>query len=610
VRQLVAKSEIMRGSKTLSYNKFLPLLLFILSLITAGCATLGDPTERGTAAEEPETFPEKVDLEPAVEEYADPMTGAQECYEKGLRAYELGDRETAREYFQKSLALMMEAEPDVYTLERISKFYANGFVPEPTVAPELEPEPVPEVSPDETAGTVEEPEEQEESNSLHVVMNEHVEREIAAYCGSLRKAFAEGLARAGKYLPMIREIIEHEGLPPELAYLPLVESNFKVKARSRAGASGLWQFMPRTARNCGLTVKSDIDERYDVEKSTYAAVGHLSKLHNLFGSWEMALAAYNAGEFGVFRGMASTYERDYWKLLEASTQRRARILPRETRGYVPKFMAAVTIAQDPEEYGFRPIVENPLRYDKILIKGSVSLDPIARECGVSITTIKELNPELKLSYTPFREEGYELKVPAGTSEKLQVALAKMPVTRGVDSFRHRVSRGETLSTIAERYGSPIQDIMLANNLRNRNRIRAGQFLNIPTAVRGRETSEQPPATRTDEGLVYTVKRGDSLWGIGKAFGVTLSDLRRWNPGLRRGGRDLKPGDKILIRANVSPQNVAAASSASEITHLVKRGDTLWDVARKYRVSVNAIKSRNGLRSSRIDPGDKLIIPRK
>jgi membrane-bound lytic murein transglycosylase D len=599
-----------RGGKTLSYNRFLALLLFILSLITAGCATLGDPAKRGTAAEEPQTFPEEVDLEPVVEEYADPMTGAQECYEKGLQAYELGDRETAREYFQKSLALLMEAEPDTYTLERISQFYANGFVPEPTVAPELEPEPVSEASPDETTETGEEPEEQEESNSLHVVMNEHVERELAAYCGSLRKAFAEGMARGGKYLPMIKEIIEHEGLPPELAYLPLVESNFKVKARSRAGASGLWQFMPRTGRNCGLTVDQRIDERYDIEKSTYAAVRHLSKLHNLFGSWEIALAAYNAGEFGVFRGMASTYERDYWKLLDASKQRRARILPRETRRYVPKFMAAVTIAQNPEEYGFRPIVENPLQYDKILIKGSVSLDPIARECGVSLTTLRELNPELKISYTPNREEGYELKVPAGTSEKLQVALAKMPVTRGVDSFRHRISRGETLSTIAERYGSPIQDIMLANNLRNRNRIRAGQYLNIPTAVRGTNRSEPPPATRTDEGLVYTVKRGDSLWGISKAFGVTLNDLRRRNPGLRRGGRDLKPGDKILVKTDRSSQGVPAASSTSEVTHLVKRGDTLWDVARKYKVSVNEIKSRNNLRNSRIDPGDKLIIPRK
>jgi membrane-bound lytic murein transglycosylase D len=584
-------------------------LLLILSLITAGCATLGNPSERGTAPIEPEPSLEEVDLEPAIEEYADPMTGAQECYERGLRAYELGDRETAREYFQKSLALMMEAEPDVYTLERISKFYANGFVPEATVAPELESEPVSEAYPDETAETGEEPEEQEASNALHVVTNEYVEREITAYCGSLRKAFSEGLVRAGKYLPMIKEIIEHEGLPPELAYLPLVESNFKVKARSRAGASGLWQFMPRTGRNSGLTVDWDVDERYDVEKSTYAAVRHLSKLHNLFGSWEIALAAYNAGEFGVFRGMASTYERDYWKLLEASTQRRARVLPRETRGYVPKFMAAVTIAQNPEEYGFQPIVENPLRYDKILIKGSVSLDPIARECGVSLKTLRELNPELKVSYTPFRDEGYELKVPEGTSEKLQVALAKMPVTRGVDSFRHRVARGETLSTIAERYGSSIQDIMMANNIRNRNRIREGQFLNIPTAVRGRNPSEAPPATRTDEGLVYTVKRGDSLWGIGKAFGVSLSDLRRRNPGLRRGGRDLKPGDKILVKTDRSSQGVPAGSSSSEVTHLVKRGDTLWDVARKYRVSVNDIKSRNGLRNSRIDPGDKLIIPR-
>ena len=594
---------------TLYHNRFSSLLLLIPTLLSAGCAILGDLSERGTVAQEPVTSLEEADVEPAIDEYPDPMVEAQDLYEKGLLAYERGDREAAREYLQRSLDFLMEAEPDIDTLLRMSDLYKKALPPEPVAQPEPQPEAVPELSPPETAETVEESEpEPERDNSFHVVMNEYVEKEIDTYCGSLKKAFAEGLARAGRYLPMIREIIEHEGLPPELAYLPLVESNFKVKARSRAGASGLWQFMPSTARNSGLTVEWDIDERYDIEKSTYAAVRHLSKLHNLFGSWEMALAAYNAGEFGVFRGMVNTYERDYWKLLDASTQRRTRILPRETRGYVPKFMAAVTIAQNPEEYGFRPIVENPLRYDKILIKGSVSLDMIAKECGVGLTTIRELNPELKVSDTPFREEGYELKVPAGTSEKLQVALAKMPVTRGVDSFRHMVGRGETLSTIAERYGASVRDIMLANNIRNRNRIRAGKYLIIPTAVRGRMTSEMPPAARTDEGLVYTVKRGDSLWGIGNAFGVSLDDLRRWNAGrIRRGGRDLKPGDKILVK--VSAQDLPTASRSSEITYLVKRGDTLWDVARKYRVTVNDIKSRNGLRRSRIDPGDRLIIPR-
>jgi membrane-bound lytic murein transglycosylase D len=573
--------------------------------------------QRDTAGQGPVLTVEETAVESAMDEYADPMTGAQDLYEMGLLAYERGDREAARQYLQNSLNLLMEAEPDIDTLLRMRDLYEKALPPEPTVelTPAVDqeplPEPVSEVSPYETTETVEEPEEQEESNSLHVVMNEHVEREIEAYCGTLRKPFTEGLARAGKYLPLIREIIEHEGLPPELAYLPLVESNFKVKARSRAGASGLWQFMPSTARNSGLTVDWDIDERYDIEKSTYAAVRHLSKLHNLFGSWEMALAAYNAGEFGVFRGMVNTYERDYWKLLDASTQRRARILPRETLGYVPKFMAAVTIAQNPEEYDFPPIVDTLLQYEKILIKGrGVSLDEIAKGCGVVLATIEGLNPELKVAYTPFRDEGYEIKVPAGTSEKLQVALAKMPVTKGVESFRHRVGRGETLSTIAERYGTSVQDIMLANNIRDRNRIRAGKDLIIPTAVRGRMTSDMPAAARTDDGLVYTVKRGDSLWGISRAFGVSLDDLRRWNAGrIGRGGRDLKPGDKILVKVDASTQDPPTASGSSEITYLVKRGDTLWDVARKYKVTVNDIKSRNGLRGSRIDPGDRLLIPR-
>ena len=539
--------------------------------------------------------------------------------EEGLLAHERGDHETARKHLQKSFALFLDAEPNPDTLYKLIDLYREVSAPEPPPYAEPQIEPVPEqeaepVTLEPVDLPQEEPAQEGKRNSLKIVRNEHVEMEIRAYCGHLKKAFAQGLARSGHYLPIITEIIEHEGLPPEIAYLPLVESNFKTKARSRMGAAGLWQFMPGTGKRCGLTVSWDVDERYDIEKSTYAAIRHLSNLHNLFDSWELALAAYNAGETRVFNGMVNTgYERDFWKILEGRTKsgRTIRYLPSETLGYVPKFMAAVIIAQNPQEYGFAPIVENALQYEKMLITGMVDLGVIARECGVSLTGIKELNPELRLPYTPFRDGGYELKIPVGTRDKLEVALAKMPVTKGVESFRHRVRRGETLSGIADRYDTTVSAIMAANNLRG-HLIRADKYLVIPAGVKGGGASIPPDAVKTGEELVYTVKRGDTLWGISQAFKVRLDDLRRWNAGHLRGGdgRRLNPGDKIIVRVTSAPQTKLASSRTGEIRYVVKRRDNLWDISRKYGVTVSAIMRRNNLRSSRIDVGDKLIIPVK
>jgi membrane-bound lytic murein transglycosylase D len=602
-----------RGEFTLSTKMSSRLCPFILALVTLGCAALRDRAARPSLLERAPAREEAVETDLPSVEYPDPLTAAETLCEEGLLAYERGDVETARQHLQKSLELLLDAEPDPETLYTLRDLY--GKVSPPPVGPYPEPEiePVavrePELLPLEPPqAVVEQPEEVVRSNSFEVVMNEHVDRELKAYCGHLRQAFSEGLARAGLYLPTIREILEHEGLPPELAYLPLVESNFKTKARSRAGAGGLWQFMPSTGRRYGLDNDDGyVDERYDVEKSTYAAVRHLSNLYNLFNSWELALAGYNAGETTVWRAMLASYDNDFWELISNGTG--SRFLRRETRMYVPKFMAAVIIAKDPEKYGFRPIVDNAPRLEKIRIKGSVDLEMIAGECGVSLTRMKDLNPELRVAYTPFREGGYELKIPAGTRAKLEVALAKMPVTKGVESFRHMVGRGETLSGIADRYNTTVRDIMLANNLRS-HLIRAGKYLNIPAGVKGGGAAIPPDAERTAEELIYTVKRGDTLWGISQAFKVSLGDLKRWNAGHLRGGdgRRLKPGDKILVRVQSAPQSKPASTQTGEIKHIVKRGDNLWDISKKYRVNVQAVKQRNNLRTSRIDVGDELIIP--
>jgi len=600
-----------RGDITLSNKTFLCPLVVILGLVISGCASFGRLREPAAFPEQPTEADQVSDIGLPPDMYLDPMAAAEQHCEEGLLAYERGERDAALQHFQRSLALLLDSEPDPEKLYALRELYRKEPVLEPVTPTETDLEPVlePEVPvPQQITPAKDQPMHKDNTNSFNVVMNEYVRREIDAYCGPLRALFAEGLARAGTYLPLIREIIAHEGLPPELAYLPLVESNFKTKARSRAGAGGLWQFMPTTGMRYGLEIDWYVDERNDFEKSTYAAVRHLSNLYNLFESWELALAAYNAGETTVWRSMLAGYDNDFWRMI--STRPASRFLREETKRYVPKFMAAVTIAKNPEKYGFHPIVENPLQFEKKVIEGSVDLEEIAKACGVDLQTIKQLNPELKLAYTPYRDGGYELKIPVGTGDKLEVALANMPVTKGVESFRHRVRRGETLSRIADRYGTSVREIKLANNLRS-DLIRAGTYLMIPAGVKGGGRTIPPDAVKTEEKLLYTVKRGDTLWGISRAFGVGLDDLRRWNAGHLRGGdgRRLKPGDKIVVRVQASSgTKLASAQTTGEMKHIVRRGDNLWDLSRKYRVSVNAIKKRNNLRTSRIDPGDELIIP--
>jgi membrane-bound lytic murein transglycosylase D len=578
----------------------------------SGCTTFRNLRGPAIFPEQPAEIEDLREIDLPSGQYLDPMAAAEEYCEEGLLAYERGDREAALQHFQKSLALLLDAEPDPEMLYALRDLYRQVPLPEPAPQGDIGAElvVVPETFAAEPVEMVgEQPPDEGKRNSFQLVMNEQVQREIDAYCGPQRALFAEGLARAGQYLPVIKGIIEHEGLPAELAYLPLVESNFKTQARSRAGAGGLWQFMPTTGKRYGLEIDWHVDERYDLEKSTYAAIRHLSNLHSLFASWELALAAYNAGETTVWRAMLANYTNDFWNLISARPG--SRFLREETKSYVPKFMAAVTIAQNPQEYGFPPIIENPSEFEKILIKGSVDLEMVAKECGVGLATLRELNPELKLTYTPFREGGYELNVPAGTGDKLEVALASMPVTKGVESFRHRVARGETLSGIADRYGTSVRDIMLANNLRS-HLIRAGRYLIIPAGVKGGGAAIPPDAVKTGEELLYTVKSGDTLWGISRAFGVSLDDLKRWNAG-RLGGTDgqrLKPGDKILVRVRSSGRATTGSTGASEVKYIVRRGDSLWEVAMKHRVSVASLMQRNNLSSSRIDPGDELIIPTK
>jgi len=312
--------------------------------------------------------------------------------------------------------------------------------------------------------------------ALPAADNPHVRREIQSFTTVEREQFIEGYRRSGLYRPMILERLEKAGLPSQLSWLPLVESWFKVKALSRASALGPWQFISSTGVRYGLNRDAWVDERMDPEKSTDAAIAYLTDLHGLFGDWPKALAGYNCGEARVMRlsRPSSGEYLDFWDLYE--------ILPRETRRYVPRLLAALQIIESPEKYGMT-LPEPDRRMTALAVarvERSVKLDRLDEALGLEPGTLAALNPELRVQATPKRP--YDLRVPAGREESLLAQVGTLPEWTPPPAPRHathRVRSGETLSVIARRYGTSVSSIMRANGLSSANRLSVGQRLKIP-----------------------------------------------------------------------------------------------------------------------------------
>jgi membrane-bound lytic murein transglycosylase D len=312
--------------------------------------------------------------------------------------------------------------------------------------------------------------------ALPIVDNQHVQRELRSFTTVEREQFLEGYRRSGVYRPMILERLEKAGLPAQLSWLPLVESWFKVRALSRASALGMWQFISSTGVRYGLERDPWVDERLDPEKATDAAIAYLADLHDFFGDWPKALAAYNCGEARVMRLSRRSADEylDFWDLYE--------LLPGETRRYVPRLFAALQIIENPVRFGMTlPEPDSPPSgIGTVTVERSVKLERLDTELALPAGTLAALNPALRRQATPKR--AYELHVPAGREETLLARIDSVPVwTPPVPQYTtHRVRRGETLSQIAGRYRTSVSAIMRANNLRSAHRLRVGQRLRIPT----------------------------------------------------------------------------------------------------------------------------------
>jgi membrane-bound lytic murein transglycosylase D len=317
------------------------------------------------------------------------------------------------------------------------------------------------------------------AQQLTVPLNQRVLSYIELFQGRLHDYIQDGMRRGSKYLPMIRQVFNSQGLPPDLAYVPLIESAFQPEAISRASAKGVWQFMSGTALENGLRHDWYIDERSNPEKATVAAANYLKTLAEMFGGdWQLALASYNGGPGRVQKAIKRVGQADFWSLAAKPAA-----LPRETREYVPMILAAIVIARNPAQYGFSfDDAEEGPAFETIKLPHAVELKKVAEWIGAPVETLKSLNPELRRSVTPLKDSDYALNVPVGTS--LEIAR-RMDEAGGGDLLsltRYTVKGGDTLAAVARKLHISKSDLAEANELGASARLNAGQELMVPTGV--------------------------------------------------------------------------------------------------------------------------------
>jgi len=310
--------------------------------------------------------------------------------------------------------------------------------------------------------------------SREVINNPKVRHFVKHYSTTAKNQFQTLLARSGKFMPMISKVLIEEGLPEELGYLAIVESELIVSATSHMGAVGLWQFVPATARQYGLRIDQWVDERRDPIKSTRAAAAYLKELHSYYGRWYLVTAAYNAGPGIINKALQSTGASDFWGIKGKNQLRE------ETRNFVPKFIATALIATDPKKYGFDYIpYQEPLEFDEVEAEGLLRIDALAEMAESDALTIKDLNPALLRNLTPPGEKGYSVRVPVGKSAVFAKAnddlKGKSPTSRRM--VTHEVKRGETLVSIARFYGQAVKSLMQMNGLTTQ-RLKIGQQIKV------------------------------------------------------------------------------------------------------------------------------------
>ncbi len=434
-----------------------------------------------------------------------------------------------------------------------------------------------------------------------------VEKLVKRYSGSSKNAFGRWLERAGRFIPKIQLVFADEGIPLDLAYLAMIESGFNVRAYSWAHAAGPWQFIEATGKLYGLENDWWQDGRLNLERSTRAAAKHLKYLHHRFdGDWYLAVAAYNAGGGKVRKAVRKGGSRNFWDLTEGQ------VLQDETKNYLPKLLASLTIVKDLEAYGFATLkFQKPLTYEKVTIATTTDLDKIARYSGISYKELKELNPELKRWCTPPKAINYQLNVPFGSARQVRAQYAKLPVNERASYHRHKIKSGDTLQVLGRKYRIRVDDIVALNNIKNPRALQIGHNLILPlqqgfTALPANVQGESYVKSRR---RTYKVRSGDSLWSISRRFDVTQKQLRVWN---KLGWSNLlRPGQVLAVSkrgVRVVAKATPKAGLSRQLIYKVVPGDTLWDIGRQFDVATEQIRRWNKLSLNHVlQPGQKLTL---
>ena len=443
-----------------------------------------------------------------------------------------------------------------------------------------------------------------------VIWNERVQRSLYYYLNNNKEAMNRWLSRANRYLPCMKKIFSDSGLPSDLAYLPLIESGFNPRAYSHAHASGIWQFIASTGKIYGLRNNYWLDERRDPLKATVAAIQYLKKLYNEFGDWHLALAAYNCGEGGLGRAMVRCSTSNYWELS----------LAKETMNYVPLYLAALTIAKNPECFGYSVSSPDSFYFDTVRVSECLDLKDIAQGIGVPFDTLEEMNPHILHWCTPPDMSDVLLYLPAGKSEVFTKFYEEFPDEKKVTWYRYRIRSGDNLGTIARRFKVPMEPIKSVNRLKN-NRIVAGKYLFIPIpanssskafaeAEEKKNRNTSPPAQQAipEGGIRYKVKQGDTVWRLSELFDATPEEICRWN-NLSQKSR-IRAGQVLKINRSSSSVSEDHGNEQNESgKYMVQRGDTPSSIALKFKMSVEELVQLNNLdkNSPVIYAGESLAV---
>jgi len=598
---------------------------------TAGSASDNDAIPASLSSER---TPDRTRREPQPERVRQVRDQMDEEYQTGLEAYQAGRFDEAKDHFDRAVDVVLSSDLNLSEQPTLKKAFeemvrniadmdAELYSREPGSEDKENASPLDELKDITSYLPPEEAEKERQkiqqvvgqiSYDIPVALKPQVLAFIEAFQTRIRKEFEEGLVRSGAYLKVIKEIFRKEGLPEDLAYMAHQESAFKLNAYSRARAKGMWQFMSFTGRKYGLKTDLWIDERCDFEKSTRAAAIYLKELHDRYGDWYLAMAAYNAGEGKIDRAVARARTKDFWALAKT------RYLRRETKAYVPAILASILIDKSPEDYGFNVETSSELRWDTVEIDKPTDLQVIADATGATLEAIRTLNPELRGLVTPPNNPSYTVRVPEGTKRDVLAKLQELPDDKRVSWTIHEIRPGETFSSVARKYGVPVRALLDANPRYAGRRLRRGSVLNVPLSARTpapqavAAADEDRPSFEPGERIVHRVRRGDTLQRIAGKYRTTVGNLKRWNnlesPILRPGQRlvayygekgDGPPADPALAN---SPVSVAGG----RIEYRVQRGDTLVSIARKFNTPMEDLCRWNNLNpDSVLRPGDRIYV---